>query len=185
MQDPPVVPINEEYAAVGARLRAFVVDGLLLGVVWFLVLLVIELAGGAATDDNAGFIIVSVLVGIAWDVLWIAGPARGKPGQRGAGFLVLTVDGGRVSIGRALLRSIAKYVTFAFFIFGLLADALLVAASPRRQAIHDMVASTVCRRRAAMDDAASVQHVPTAEQRAPSIEAPPQSETARHQGPFL
>ncbi|MCW2922350.1 MAG: putative rane protein YckC, family [Thermoleophilia bacterium] len=175
-----------DYARFGARLVAFVIDSFILTIVTFVVFFGATLAnGGELHLETFGTFAVLVGTGVAWDVLWIAGPSRGKPGQRAAGFLVLDERGARVTPRAAVVRAVVKAVSFGLFAVAFLVDAVTIAATPRRQSVHDMFASTVCVVSRAVSESSSVQHVPTAAQRARPVAAPAQSEQSRQQGPFL
>jgi uncharacterized RDD family membrane protein YckC len=55
-------------------------------------------------------------------------------GKRIVGILVVDVDGGRPSFGRSLLRAVAQFTVIGY---------LVAAFTKRRQALHDLLASTV------------------------------------------
>jgi uncharacterized RDD family membrane protein YckC len=55
-------------------------------------------------------------------------------GKRIVGIFVMDVDGGRPSFGPSLLRAVAQFIPLGF---------LVAALTKRRQALHDLSASTV------------------------------------------
>jgi uncharacterized RDD family membrane protein YckC len=190
--------LETSYASFGARVIAFLIDLLIVAIVWFVVLVGIAMyqGGDELHLENLGFFLSWAGVGIAWEVLWIAGPARGKPGHRIVGARIVRPDGARVSVGRAVGRWVVRFATLVLFPFGLIAQFLTLAASRRNQGVHDVFVDTVCVKRADLEEARSVQHVPTASQLdAPTASPPPAtrpspidrggSDEAHNRGPFL
>ena len=175
-----------DYAHFGRRVVAFLIDVVLLTVVTMVVLTIIAINnGGELHLEEFGMFATWLATGAAWEVLWIAGPARGKPGQLLAGFRVVRPDGARVPVVRALVRWAVRVTTFVLFPLGPIAQVVTIAASQRNQAVHDVFAGTVCVERPALEQTRSVQHVPTAAERATPVAAEPASQESRHQGPFL
>lgn len=178
---------DDQFASIGARIAAFIIDVLILSVVTFVVLIGLALLNDDAEIhfEEFGMLVTWVATSIVWEVLWVAGPARGKPGQLVAGFRVVRVDGGRVSPVHAVVRCVVRIATFLLFPFGLIAQFVTLVASKRNQGVHDVFASTVCVSRGAIEQSQSVQHIPTEAQRARLVAAPADSEATRHQGPFM
>lgn len=177
---------SDHYASFAQRVLAFAIDVVLLSVVAFVVLIGIAIAnGGELHLEELGMFATWLVTGAAWEVLWIAGPARGKPGQLLAGFRVVGHDGSRVPVLRALVRWAVRVTTFVLFPLGPIAQVVTIAASQRNQAVHDVFAATVCVDRSALEEARSVQHVPSAAERATPVAAPRDSQDTRHTGPFL
>ncbi len=176
----------DDYAPFGRRVVAFLIDVPMLAVVTFVVFIAMAIANGGELDlEEFGMLFTWLATGVAWEVLWIAGPARGKPGQLLAGFRVVGLDGTRVPVARAVIRWAVRVTTFVLFPFGLIAQVVTIAASQRNQAVHDVFAGTVCVERAALEQVRSVQHIPTAAERATPVAAARDSDATRHQGPFL
>lgn len=179
---------QDDYAPFGARVTAFIVDSMIMSVVSLFVLFVIALANGGEIEfETVGTLLVWGATGVVWEALWVGGPARGKPGQRLAGFVVLRPDGSRVDLLGAVIRAVVRIASYWLFVVGFLLNAIMISATPRRQSLHDLVASTVCVRRGvvAAEEDTSVQHVPTAAQREHPVEAPRDSQETRHKGPFM
>lgn len=187
----PNADTDADLASFGARVVAFLIDVVIVAAVAFAVLVGLAIVADGMDnpaldlEDDAIFVLW-LATGLVWEVLWIAGPTRGKPGQLMSGFRVVRPDGGRVSPGRAIVRWTTRVLSLVVFPFGLIAQFLTLAASQRNQALHDVFADTVCVRRSAILEARSVQHVPTAaEHAAPTMSPIDTNDHARTQGPFL
>lgn len=143
-----------EYAGYGARLLAYVLDGLIVGAV-FLVLfgvlgvLVAGTAGAVGADGptvapaSVGafvlFMLAAVVVGLAYfPFFWARGGQT--PGMRPFGIRVVRDrDGGRVSAGQAILRLIGLYIAAIPLYLGY----VWVFVDGRRRGWHDLIGGTV------------------------------------------
>ncbi|MCW2949009.1 MAG: domain containing protein [Thermoleophilia bacterium] len=209
---------NEEYANWGQRFGGSLLDNVLIALASCAVLgmaaliwlgvdseglhSAIDSARDSRNDQEAdsevvialvSFIVFAVVSNIAWDVLWVRSRGMGKPGQRIAGFRVANADGSRVTTGRAFGRMAARLVYNVPYIgfFLCIATAVTIGASQRRQALHDMLAGTVCVKTSALTARALgpkaahgalpvVQAIPMdSPSTAPSLPQPPSS------GPFV
>ena len=63
-------------------------------------------------------------------------------GMRMMGIYITNMEGGRIGIIRGLLRHVAEFLSALLFMIGY----LLILVTPKRQALHDMIASTTVRR---------------------------------------
>jgi uncharacterized RDD family membrane protein YckC len=145
-----------EFAAHGARLVAYILDGLILTVAFLVAFFIgtITLFAGSSIDwtnvedstmDPAavgGFvvlIIVFVVVSIAYfPFFWARGGQT--PGMRPFGLRVVRDrDGGRIGWGAAILRLIGMYVASVVFYLGF----IWILIDKRRRGWHDLIAGTV------------------------------------------
>lgn len=168
------------YASFVSRVIAFFIDVVLVAIVAFAVLVGLSLASDALDAEGNGVFVVWFATGFVWETIWIAGPARGKPGQLMVGFRVVRPDGSRVSVGRAAVRWAVRIFTFVTFPFGIIAQFMTLLGSRRNQGVHDVFADTVCVRKSDLEQVGSVQHVPTASQ----LAAPRVSEPAARPSPI-
>lgn len=158
---------SADYASWGARLAAALIDFLILVGLWiagFVVIVVIW-----AIADMQGFedsidqyndyqvytdafalviglvLLLAALITVLWEFLFTRGKGMAKPGERAAGFRVTTKSGERVSGGRAFGRASAKllYLLSWFGLGPLIASAITIGASDRKQALHDLMSGTV------------------------------------------
>lgn len=186
-------PFREnEFAGLGRRIVAFLIDTSWYGLslVTLLLLLAATFGGGELAIDGTPALLVTFGWSLLWEVLWIASPMRGKPGQRMAGFRVVRPDGGRVTVVRAGVRWGTRMLAWLTAGLTLVVSAVLVASTRRHQALHDLVAQTVCVRSRAVrrigepQFAGSIAQQPEAAAPARPIGAAPGDEH-RHTGPFV
>jgi uncharacterized RDD family membrane protein YckC len=161
---PPVEPAGPapgvRFAGHGARLGAYVLDAILVGLVATVLLLIVmvplfgALVGAAGPDGeidssdlgavgaSAGFFILGVLVISVFSLLyfpffWARGGAT--PGMKVAGIRVVNDrDGSRIGWGAALLRLVGWWVSAAVFYIGF----VWILVDSRRRGWHDLLAGT-------------------------------------------
>lgn len=149
-----------QFAGHGARLGAYILDAILVGIVVSVLLLVVmipligALAGAVGSDGevdsgdlgalgaSAGFFIVGVVVIGVFSLLyfpffWARGGAT--PGMKAAGIRVVNDrDGSRIGWGAALLRLVGFWVSGAVFYLGF----IWILIDSRRRGWHDLLAGT-------------------------------------------
>ncbi len=154
---PPTQPAGPapgiRYASSGARLVAYIVDGLILGVLislFYFVGFIVLVAGASVNGSgNASFgagvaigivvIVVGVIVAVFWKP-WFWSHGGQTPGYKMLGMrLVRAVDGGPVSSGTAILRLIGYVVSGMILDLGF----IWILFDSRHQGWHDKIASTV------------------------------------------
>ncbi|GBR03470.1 RDD family protein [Acetobacter oeni] len=161
------------YAGFWIRMLAVMLDGLILGVAgYFLRLLAIptlrfdtiEVPGDSpsyevayrTTDffysipfphahvDTAGNSPFFFLLSLTYAVVSEASLMRGTPGKWLLGLHVCDFSGERISLIRSLVRNLVKtFISFPFFCLGV----LMVAFTPRKQGLHDIIAGTLVLRK--------------------------------------
>jgi uncharacterized RDD family membrane protein YckC len=161
MPPAPVGPApGVQFAGHGARLGAYILDAILLGIVTSVLLLVVmipllgALAGAVGPDGEvdsgdlgalgatAGFFILGVVVIGVFSLLyfpffWARGGAT--PGMKAAGIRVVNDrDGSRIGWGAALLRLVGFWVSGAVFYLGF----IWILIDSRRRGWHDLLAGT-------------------------------------------
>jgi len=149
-----------QFAGHGARLGAYILDAILVGVVTtaLLLLLMIPLFGsiqvsvdasgevsfgdaGAAAASIGMFMLGTLLIGILamlyFPFFWARGGAT--PGMKVAGIRVVRDrDGSRIGWGTAILRLIGWWVSAAVFYLGF----IWILIDSRRRGWHDLIAGT-------------------------------------------
>ena len=151
--------VPAEYAGFWMRLGAFLIDGLILSVIGW-VMTAILFASGFALDqtifgESAGVLTYSTsttarLSGI-WLTIWITGMVievlyfvgfwawRGQtPGKIALGIKIIRADGSSLSWGGALLRYLGYIVSAVIIYIGF----IWIAFDGRKQGIHDKIADT-------------------------------------------
>src|SRR5438552_3939789 len=126
---------GQGYGGFWVRFLAYLLDSLI-----FFTLLVALAAGAAFLGDlGATVITAATLVGplLYWGLMQ-ASARQATFGKSLLGMKVADSDGQRLSLGRSLARELAKYVSAIPMGLGF----LLAAFTGRKQALHDMIAST-------------------------------------------
>ncbi len=132
------------YASFLRRMGAYLID--LLVSLLFMLPLFIWYGRGLFSDQSGlyllgyslylvlGIFVIRLLyLVIGWSTL------RGTLGCRAMRIIVLTTAGTRLSVGRSCIRYLALLVSAALFGMGW----ITILLTPRRQAIHDYLASTI------------------------------------------
>jgi uncharacterized RDD family membrane protein YckC len=154
------------YAGFGSRLGAFLIDGIIIGVVYsFIAVPVIAAIGfGVASDvksmegmsdDEAASAAMgmagTIMAGVMTMVLAIyviqllyysileSSKLQGSVGKLALGIKVVDLEGNRISFGKALLRSVGKILSGMVMYIGY----LMAAFTEKKQGLHDMIASTL------------------------------------------
>jgi len=156
--------INPIYAGFWLRFAAYLIDKVILGVATSLLLVPLFVLGGGLSlwsriprdriDDFSQWIplltLILTLAAISMIVQWLyfayfeSGEQQGTWGKQIMSVYVTDLQGNRVSFGTATGRYFAKIVT------GLIPFALgfiMAGFTERKQALHDMIASTLVLRR--------------------------------------
>lgn len=142
---PPVLKTEVLLAGFWLRVAALLIDFVLLLAVAFVVAMVaITLAPSATwfeTGLNAGRI--TAVIAWAYFALMESSPARGTVGKLAFGLYVSDAHGDPITFWRASARYWLKYVSQ--YLLGL--GYVLAAFTPRKQALHDLLAGTLVLRK--------------------------------------
>ncbi len=141
--DIPVATVA--YAGFWRRFLALLIDGIILGVVGGILAAVLGLGSGSAEGSSASFnfgtggTLLNFVLGILYFTLMI-GLMNGKTvGGMALGIRVVPADGGgRVSIGKALIRAVVAYVSGFVLVLGY----LWMLWDRNKQTWHDKAAGT-------------------------------------------
>jgi uncharacterized RDD family membrane protein YckC len=155
-EDPGPAP-GVKFASHGGRLAAYIIDGLIVGAVYFVFFFIafaVFIGGARAGDFEDGvsrgaaaaafglfgilFVIGIVLNLVYFPYFWLR--SGQTPGMRPFGlYVVRDSDGGRISTGQAILRLIGMWVAALPLYLGF----IWVFIDPRRRGWHDLIAGTV------------------------------------------
>jgi len=146
------------FAPHGARLVAYIIDAIIVGIVTTVLIIVgvVAMGAGLRIDPGTGRVTAASISGLNWLILaftWILAfligllyfPwfwARGGRtlGMRPFGLRVVRDrDGGRIGWGTALLRLVGMWVSGAVFYIGF----IWIFVDNRRRGWHDLIAGTV------------------------------------------
>lgn len=148
---PAAMPAPVVYAGFMRRFAAFLLDGLILGAINFGLIFVLALLFGLSVlghggkpdaGDTAVFLLIYPLVfGVAllyWS-LQESSAHQATLGKRALGIKVTDLDGRRISWSHAVGRWFATALSYITLYIGF----LMAGFTERKQALHDMVASTL------------------------------------------
>ncbi len=138
---PPPPPTTTEYAGLGARFGAFLLDTLLtlaIGFVCGLVLGVAVAASGSRWGEGVGVFANLLGAVITWlyYALFESSALMATPGKRALGLRVTDLQGRRIGFGRATGRYFGKFLSLIAVGFGY----WTIPSSPMRQGWHDKMA---------------------------------------------
>jgi len=126
-----------EYAGFWRRFAAYVIDNILVTVVFWLVALVL----GAIAGD--GGVIVAYILGTIGVFVYFAAmessTSQATVGKIALGIQVTDLEGNRVSFGKALGRNLAKILSALILYVGF----IMAAFTAKKQGLHDMIAGTL------------------------------------------
>ena len=143
-----------EYAGFWPRVAASLIDGLVLMLVAILVMVAVVVgvailrAGGGNRPLESSVVVIAILVAyfgiiafcLLYPVWMVSSPRQATVGKIAMGLRVVDLDGERLGFGRSIGRQLAKAVS-CMVPFGI--GFLLAAFTEKRQALHDMIASTL------------------------------------------
>ncbi len=140
-QEPP-------YAGFWLRFGAYFIDSLILGLVsipLLVVLIVIVLNGTVDPESPAVTALQLLFNAFSWLAGWLyfawmeSSSWQATLGKRAVGLRVTDMDGNRISFGRATGRYFGKLLSGFICSIGY----IMAAFTEKRQALHDMLASTL------------------------------------------
>lgn len=108
------------------RFIAFVLDLIVLGIVMIMMQFTIPY-------------IAPFLVWVAYKTLFECSAIQATPGKRAMDLIVTDSHGGRLTLGKSLLRTLVAFIS----VFTCFAIYLVALFTPRRQTLHDLVADTL------------------------------------------
>jgi len=147
LETPERVALSLEMAGIGARAFAYLLDVLLVFLLWVVALVVYSASGDLLRQVQAlSFagqllaVVAVLLSGWGWDVAWEVLAAGRTPGKRALGLRVVRADGAPVGPAESLVRNALRALEVPF---GYAPGVLAIALTPRRQRLGDLVAGTL------------------------------------------
>jgi uncharacterized RDD family membrane protein YckC len=125
-----------EYAGFWRRVAAALIDGILVGIVSWIVTAIFS-----AISDGAG-VAAQILVLIAAYGYYAgmeSSSYQATVGKIALGIQVTDLNGNRISFGRALGRNLAEILSALILLIGY----IMVAFTEKKQGLHDMIAGTL------------------------------------------
>jgi uncharacterized RDD family membrane protein YckC len=146
-ETPERVALSLEMAGIGARAFAYLLDVLLVFLLWVVALVVYSVSGDLLREVQAlSFagqllaVAAVLLSGWGWDVAWEVLADGRTPGKRALGLRVVRADGAPVGPAESLVRNLLRALEVPF---GYAPGVIAIALSPRRQRLGDLVAGTL------------------------------------------
>lgn len=155
---------SSKYAGFWLRFVAFLIDSIILNMLtWIIIIPILGAVGigiGASTDGFdfsnmtegdavamvtavAGALFAGGMIGIVVNVLYFtvleSSKYQATLGKMALGLKVTTTDGARIDFVKSLIRQIGKYVSGVILLIGY----IMAAFTEKKQALHDMIASTL------------------------------------------
>jgi len=147
-------PAAVQYAGFWRRFAAYLIDGLIVGAVWTVIYYGLMGAGvlsmpeivdeediGPFISWMIGYSLISSGIIILLQTLYFAtmesSSKQATLGKMTLGIIVTDADGKRISFGRAVGRNLGKIVSQIILFIGF----LMVAFTPKKQGLHDIMAS--------------------------------------------
>jgi uncharacterized RDD family membrane protein YckC len=124
-----------EYAGFWRRFVAYVIDSILIGVV---IGILAAILSGSDTGVALTYLI-GALGGLVYYAAMESSAYQATVGKIALGIQVTDLEGNRVSFLRALGRNLAKILSAIILYIGF----IMAAFTARKQALHDMIASTL------------------------------------------
>lgn len=146
----PAVP-STRYAGFWIRFVAFLIDALVVGIVVWpisgIIWLMIGMAGNVVSMPGIGVHLVRVIVGTVFSSAanWIyeavmeSSSKQATLGKMALGLKVTDLQGRRISFARATGRHFAKILSGMVLLIGY----IMAGFTPRKQALHDIIAGTL------------------------------------------
>ena len=140
---PAVAKTGVAYAGFWRRFLAYLIDGTLIAGVNLALYSTVHLLAPDNLDALANIAPVAVAISWAYFAVLESSPASGTLGKVALGMYVADVHGDPISFGRAVFRNGLKSVSWLL----LGAGWILAAFTPRKQALHDVMAGTLVLRK--------------------------------------
>ncbi len=142
------------YAGFWIRFVAIIIDGIILGVVGFIIGMPIRLLLGVSAisvsqnrDPSAALamlpammgmlglsLFINLVVGVLYDVYFVS-QKGGTVGKLALGLQIIRVDGSRLSVGQAFGRYFAKFLSAIIFYIGF----IMAGFDSEKRALHDRI----------------------------------------------
>jgi uncharacterized RDD family membrane protein YckC len=139
----PLIRTEIAYAGFWRRLLAYLIDGVVLGGVGGGLVAAVLLVDPGDYKALLNSVLVLAALGWAYHAVLESSPARGTLGKIALELFVGDVHGDPITFWRASVRYWLKSLSSLFLMLGW----LMAAFTPRKQALHDLLAGTLVLRR--------------------------------------
>lgn len=154
--------MNTNYAGFGQRLVAFIIDVIIIGVAQSFIIVPLLAAVGlgfASSAENmdfsnpeetagmiagimaliGGYWILAMCIQILYFTFMESSKNQATVGKMAMGIIVTDLNGGKLDFSKALVRNLCKIISN----FTMLIGYIMAAFTEKKQALHDMIASTL------------------------------------------
>ncbi|MFM9837335.1 MAG: RDD family protein [Cyclobacteriaceae bacterium] len=151
--------MEKTYAGFWLRFVAIIIDGIIIGVLQFVVIAPILAAIGIGISSGASAIdsedptamiakamaifstvgLIGQVVNILYFTLMESSKYQATIGKLALGLIVTDVNGGKLDFVKALIRNVSKIVSGIILLIGY----IMAAFTEKKQALHDIIAGTL------------------------------------------
>jgi len=154
--------MNTNYAGFWMRFLAVIIDGILIGIVRWIVIapILVSMGIGVASeiqhldsdDPSTALPIIGTIMAFAGisalisTIIWIlyytlmeASKYQGTVGKIALGLIVTDTNGNKLDFSKALVRNICKIISSMILFIGY----IMAGFTDKKQALHDMIANTL------------------------------------------
>jgi uncharacterized RDD family membrane protein YckC len=136
-----------QYAGFWRRFGAALIDGIIIYIIGFIGGLIVLSVASVAADGGLDWfdsLLLAPTLGLVLSWIYYAvmesSSRQATPGKMALGIVVTDTNGNRVSFGRATGRFFSKAVLVLFFYLPYIISCIMIAFTPKKQALHDMMA---------------------------------------------
>lgn len=131
---------GKNYVGLGLRFVALIIDGIIFGMLGYLIGAVTGGTSGAGFELEGGPALLYYLLSFLYYILMEAFMG-GTVGKLALGMRVELEDGSPITIGASIIRNLLRFVDFLPFAYIL--GMIMISTSPLKQRLGDRVAKTV------------------------------------------
>lgn len=131
---------GKNYVGLGLRFVALIIDGIIFGLLGYLIGAVTGGTSGAGFELEGGPAFLYYLLSFLYYILMEAFMG-GTVGKLALGMRVELEDGSPITIGASIIRNLLRFVDFLPFAYIL--GMIMISTSPLKQRLGDRVAKTV------------------------------------------
>lgn len=129
--------MNYKPAGFWIRAMAAIIDGLIMGGIGLLVMIVFE-APSIDFEDSTALDIFMFVYSVIFIVIFTASKLKASPGKLILGIQVLTLDNKQIGIG----RSIGRYFAYIISTFTFMVGYIMAGFTKDKKALHDLICGT-------------------------------------------
>lgn len=141
---------NMQVVGFWKRFAAYLIDSIVLGIVFFLVSIIamLPMVGVQVTTESEGIIMLSVfllyavliVLQLLYFIVLEASSMQGTIGKKLLGIVVVDEFGERITIKKSIGRTLSKFLLSGIFYIGY----IMIGVTEKKQGLHDRIAKTYC-----------------------------------------